>query len=59
VAQQVKVPTDQWAAYDWQGDRITNNPRVPCGSAASGDVLARGFLSQLPRSSGSTQLQDF
>jgi hypothetical protein len=22
VAQQVKVPTDQWAAYDWQGDRI-------------------------------------
>ncbi|WP_420716608.1 DUF4158 domain-containing protein [Streptomyces sp. H27-H1] len=22
VAQQVKVPADQWAAYDWQGDRI-------------------------------------
>lgn len=22
VAQQVKAPADQWAAYDWQGDRI-------------------------------------
>jgi hypothetical protein len=22
VAQQVKVPADQWAAYDWRGDRI-------------------------------------
>lgn len=25
VAQQVKVPADQWAAYDWQGDRITRH----------------------------------